>query len=179
MKLLRAVLCFTTLSPALTLVSCMTHTELVYGPFERSLSDQAELLISTYPAGFPKETSHTPYVSSTLKSANVLYFQVNVREPGRKTGPNTKVDSITIHSFAYQLGDRKWVTLIENHSKGFWMQGNPNYDAGSDPVPYLEDGKVTIRIDFSVDGKRQQIEGVMEAGKKTTTLPLFLRKAGV
>lgn len=178
MALFRALKLLSALALAAGLVSCMRNTELMYGPFERKLNDKATLVISTYPAGFPKETQHTPYVSASLKSRSEVYFQVHVRDPDRKHGPNTKVDSITIHSFAYQLGDREWVTLIKDHPKGFWMQGNSNYDTGSDPVPYIEDGTVGFRIELSIDGKRQKIEGVMEAGKQTTTAPLFLRNLG-
>lgn len=178
-NIFRALQSLSVLALAGILTSCMSHTELMYGPYERKLNDQAELVISTYPAGFPQEADHTPYVSSTLKSVGQVYFQVHVREPGRKYGPNDQTDSITIHSFAYHLGDEKWVTLIQDYPKAFWMQGNTNYDSSSsDPVPYIEDGKVRFRIDLSIDGKRQQIDDVMEAGKKTTTAPLFLRKMG-
>ena len=162
------------------LASCGSYKELGYGPFERNLGGGNELRISTYPAGFPTETAHTPYVSSTTESADYVYLQIHVRDAKAKLGPNANIKNITIHSFACQLNDGKWVTLIEDYDQGFWMQGNPNYDKSDfKPLPWFKNGKVNFRIDFTLNGKREQLNGVMPAGEKSSTYPLFLRKKGV
>ncbi len=162
------------------LASCSSYTELGYQAFERDLGGGNELSITTYPAGFPTETGHTPYVSSTMKSADKVYFQVHIRDAKKKPGPNLQVKSATIHSFDCIIANKSWTPLIRDFNGSFWMQGNPNYDTiMAPPIPRLEDGVVRIRIDFSVNGKRQQFEGPMPASSKTTPYPLFLRNKGI
>ena len=99
------------------LASCASYTELSYKDFERDLGNDHQLTISTYPAGFPTETSHTPYVSSSMKSADKVYFQVHVGDVPATPSPNP--NKVTIHSFQYIIANRSWNTLIKGYK--WWV----------------------------------------------------------
>ena len=160
------------------LASCASYTELGYKDFKRDLGNDHELTISTYPAGMPKVVPHRSHVQSATRSHDQVYFQIQVGDVEAVQTPNR--NHVTIHSFAYIIANRSWIPLIKHYEGSFWMQGNPNYDKGdSQPIPYLEKGVVRFRIDFTLNGKRYQIEDEMPVSRKTTTYPLFLHNKGI
>ena len=153
----------------------MDATILEYQPLTRSLDGKSELHISTYPAGFPRETSRVPFLYKALRTPESVYFQVFVRAVGKKSGPNPHIESIRIRSFSYQFPDQDPVELISDYDGYFWMQGNPKYEPGeSSPVPCNENQYLQVRIDLEINGQDYLFEEQLQAAARRNTLPLLL-----
>ena len=154
---------------------CMNATILEYQPLTRSLDGQSELHISTYPAGFPRETSSVPFLYKKLRTPESVYFQVFVRAADKKAGPNPHVESIRIRSFSYQFPGQGPVELLSDYDGHFWMQGNPAYDPGEHvPVPCLENGFLQLKIDLVVNGQNYRFDEQVKAAARRNSLPLLL-----
>lgn len=141
-----------------------------YVPLTVRLDDRNELYISTYPSWFPRETSDIPFLKKTLRTPDSVYFQVFVRDAEKKVGPNPHVDSILIKSFSYQVAGRAPVVLIENYDTYFWMQDQPNDNAGERaPVPWVEGQQLTIAISLVLNGKAHDLKTDMHAVERKRT----------
>ena len=155
-------------------LGCMQATVLEYGPLVRSLDGKSELSISTYPAGFPRETSSVPFLYKALRTPESVYFQVFVRGVDKKSGPNPHIDSIRIHSFSYQFPGQEPVELLSDFDGNFWMQGNPQYDPGeSAPVPHNEHWYLQLKVDLTVNGQNYQFDERVDAAARRNSLPLL------
>lgn len=159
----------------LLLQGCMDATVLEYQPLTRSLDGKSELHISTYPAGFPRETSSIPFLYKALRTPESVYFQVFVRAVDKKAGPNPNIESIRIRSFTYQFPGQNPVELISDYNGYFWMQGSPKYNpGGSSPVPYDENWYLQLRIDLTVNGHNYFFDEKVQAGARRNIRPLLL-----
>ena len=70
----------------LATAGCMDATILEYQPLTPELDGKSELHISTYPSGFPGETSSIPFLYKALRTPESVYFQVFVRDAEKKSG---------------------------------------------------------------------------------------------
>lgn len=153
----------------------MDATTLEYQPLIRSLDGKNELHISTYPAGFPRETSSIPFLYKALQTPELVYFQVFVRDADKKFGPNPHIESIRIHSFTYQFPGEEPVRLLSDFDGNFWMQGNPRYDPGEqEPIPYAENRLLQLSIDLTVNGRDYSFDEQVEASARRSSMPLLL-----
>lgn len=153
----------------------MDATILEYQPLTRSLDSKNELHISTYPAGFPRETASIPFLYKALRSPEAVYFQVFVRDADKKAGPNPNIKSIHIRSFTYQFPGQDPVKLISDYRDYFWMQGSPKYNPGrSAPVPFDESWYLRLRIDLTVNGQDYLLDEQVHAAARRNFRPLLL-----
>ena len=164
----------------LLLWGCTQFNQREYEPFVRDLDDLNQLEISTYAADFPDRLTEKGAVFEKYETAGELYFQVNIRDRKKSMGPNTNVESIVIHSFSYRFDDEPPSVLLSDYDYNFWMQGNPRYDKQDlPPIPYRPDGKVSIEIRFTLNGKTFEFEGDMPATESSSTWPTFVVNQGV
>ena len=170
-KQCRLPLCLTLLILLFT-QACTTVTHREYAPLVRILDEQNELEVSTYPAWFPKKTG-----PGRLETHGAVYFQLNVKDRFRRAGPNLQVQSVEIHSFTYQMDDGPKTALLTNYTRSFWMQDNPNYEPRDlPPIPYQRDSRISVEVDLTLNGKRHQVQGVMKARERRTSVPnVFIR----
>ena len=153
----------------------MDSTILEYEPLTRDLDGRSELHISTYPAGFPRETSAIPFLYKGLRTPEAVYFQVFVRDAAKKSGPNVHIDSVRIHSFSYRIHGQPPVELISDFDAGFWMQDQPDLaPAAQAPVPFDPGGSVHIVVDLTLNGRDYRIEGEMRAAERRNVRPLWI-----
>lgn len=96
---------------------------LSYSEFVGAIDSKSELSISTFPDFFPRKVYNIPYLYKDLVSHSKLNFQLFVRDPQKKVGPNPHIKTIMIKSFSYQIGDGPIVLLLKDHNKNFWQQG--------------------------------------------------------
>lgn len=154
---------------------CMDATILEYQPLTRRLDGKSELHISTYPAGFPRETSSIPFLYKALHTPELVYFQVFVRAVDKKLGPNPNIESIRIRSFTYQFPGQDPVELISDYNGYFWMQGSPKYNpGGNSPVPYNENWYLQLKIDLAVNGQNYLFDEQVQAASRRNIRPLLL-----
>lgn len=156
------------------LQGCMDTTVLEYETLTQKLDDKNELQVSTYPNGFPRETSSIPFVYKALRTPDTVNFQVFVRQIG-KNGPNPYIEEIVIHSVSYAFPGQSPVVLLEDYPDNFWMQGNPRYDASGVPaVRHSEGWYLLLHVDMTVNGVRYDISEQVHARERRSTLPLIL-----
>ena len=164
----------------ITFTSCTSFTNREYGPFVRNLDGKSELHISTYPAFFPQKKSTSNSINKKLESHCEVYFQLFIRDLDKKFGPNPHIESVTIHSFSYQLPNEPKIEILTNHDGNFWMQGNPNYESRKlSAILYRKNSAINIEIDFSLNGKKYSYEGQMKSKESTTTLPKIIANASI
>jgi len=160
---------------ALLVQGCLDATILEYEPLTRDLDGRSELHISTYPAGFPRETSAIPFLYRGLRTPEAVNFQVFVRDAEKKSGPNANIDSIRIHSFSYQLRGERPVELISDFDAGFWLQDQPELaPVAHAPVPFDPGGSVRVVVDLTLNGQDYWIEGEMRAAERRNVRPLWI-----
>lgn len=166
--------------PALLAAGCTSIEQREYTPFIRDLDGFSELAISTYPADYPDRLSDKGAVFEKYESAGDVYLQIHVRDRKKQFGPNPHVESISIHSFAYQVGDGPVTVLLSDYENNFWMQSNPRYEKRDlPPVPYVPGGKLTISISLTLNGDRYAFKGDMLATEKSRVLPTAIVDQGV
>lgn len=151
---------------------CAKTTFLKYSEFVTPLDDKSELSVKTYPAFFPKETFHIPFLYREFVTHDKLYFQVFVRDKNKKAGPNPNIDSIEIHSFSYKLNDHDSRELISGFKANFWMQGQ-HADNKSTPIQFHPEGKIEIDTSLTINGKELKKTGVMKATTQSRLYPLI------
>ena len=172
-KSLRSV--FTVSAVLVLAAGCMDATIPEYRSLTLELDGRSELHISTYPAGFPRETFSIPFLYKKLRTPDAVYFQVFVRDAERKAGPNRQIDSIRIHSFSYRRGDEAPVQLIADYDGYFWMQDQPQYKKVQGvSVPYRPAAPVQVSIDLTVNGRDYSFRESMPAGEHRILRPLWV-----
>ena len=163
------------IAAVLLVQGCMAATILEYEPLTRDLDGRSELHISTYPAGFPRETSAIPFLYKGLRTPEAVYFQLFVRDAEEKSGPNPHIDSVRIRSFTYQLPGKPPVELISDFDAGFWMQDQPDLaPVRHAPVPFEPGGSVRVVVDLTLNGRDYRIEGEMRAAERRNVRPLWI-----
>ena len=152
----------------------MDTTVQYYGPITVPVDDGNELHISTYPADFPDQEAHVPFLYRKLRTPDRVYFQVFVREKGKEAGPNPNIESIVIRSFSYYFPGREPTELLADYEGNFWMQGQPNYDpVGAAPIPFNEHWYLQVRLDLQVNGVDYQFDERIDADTHRSFRPLI------
>jgi hypothetical protein len=131
----------------LTLQGCFKATVFGYETRIWPLDGRNELHISTYSSDFYKHVSKVPFLWKEVRSPNSVYFEVFVRQAGQM-GPNPHVDSIVIHSFSYAF-------------------------PGQEPVSVHDGWYVNLEIDLTLNGKRYQLDGDVNATRREYMRPLL------
>ncbi|HET6565645.1 MAG TPA: hypothetical protein VFG52_09560 [Xanthomonadales bacterium] len=161
------VLTATVMLLAFMLQACVDVTVHSYESLTYDLDGRNELHISTYPAGFPRETSSIPFLYKAVSTPDSVYFQLYVRDQQKKSGPNPNIDSIHIRSFSYYFPGQEPVTLVSDYDEYFWMQDNPQQNpAKSPPAPYDEHWYLYVRVDMTINGKDYLVDEKLMAKKE-------------
>ncbi len=164
----------------MTFTSCTSFTNREYGPFVRNLDGENELHISTYPAFFPKKQFTSNSINKKLKSHAEVYFQLFIRDLNKKFGPNPNIESVTIHSFSYQLPNGPKIEILTEYNGNFWMQGNSNYESRkTSAIPYRPNSAINIEINFSLNGKKYSYESQMKSKESTIFLPTMIANGSI
>jgi hypothetical protein len=159
----------------LLLHGCTDTTVQYYGPITLPVDDGNELHISTYPADFPDQEAHIPFLYRRLRTPDQVYFQVFVREKGKEAGRNPNIESIKIRSFSYHFPGQKPIELIADYDDNFWMQGQPNYNpGGSEPIPFNEHWYLRVQLDMNVNGVDYKFDERIDANTRRSFRPLIL-----
>lgn len=168
------------LSAMLIIPGCTSVNNREYAPFVRDLDGKNLLEISTYPGGYPKRLYKKGSILEKYETHDQLYFQVFIRDKKKKMGVHPHIQSINIDFFSYQVGDETPTVLLSDYDHNFWMQDNPRYEQRQlAPIPYVSDGKVSIEIDFTLNGRRYTFRGDMPAVESRSVLPTFIVNQGV
>ena len=149
--------------------ACLTLTTLEYATLTEVLDTQNEIEISTYPAHFPNEVSYNKLVSH-----DSVYFQLFLKDRSVDAGQNPHVSSLKIHSFVYRLDDGPEVTLLEDFTYYFWMQGNEPENR-QPPIPYNPNSTLSVEVDFTLNGTHHVVKGVMPAQETFVIYPSIIK----
>ena len=144
-------------------------THLDYQPFNTDLDSHYELVITTYPEGYPRNIGF-----NRMMSADAIYLQMHLkdkREPWRLVS-NDGRSSIEVHSFVYQLDDEPKVELLRDFKKSFWLQGS---EEKSVPIPYRSNSNLKLTIELTLNGVRHEVNGVMPATEQVVYAPTILK----
>lgn len=159
----------------LLMQGCTDITVQYYGPITLPVDDRNELHISTYPADFPDQEAHIPFLYRRLRTPDQVYFQVFVREKGKEAGRNPLIESIKIRSFSYHFPSQEPFELLADYDGYFWMQGQPNYNSGgSQPIPFNEHWYLYVQIDMNVNGVDYKFDERIDGNTRRSLRPLIL-----
>ena len=162
----------------LALLSSTACTNIKYREYAAlvfDLDDYSELEISTYPARFPKNVGQRGALFQKLETADEHYFQLFIRDKETKAGPNPHVESVTVHSFSYQLGNGVPSKLLSDYPDNFWMQNNPRYEERNlPPIPFVAGSQISVKVSLTLNGRTFELEGVMPASERSLWRPTFL-----
>lgn len=159
---------------ALLLAGCAQHTVYEYTPIALDMDGASELHVSTYPAGFPREQSHIPFLYKSLHSPQAVYLQVFVRDRVKQFGPNRHIRSIRIDEFSVQIGNGPPLKAIQDYDANFWMQDNPQQSALREPLPFVPGSQLSISARITLNGQDYRLSGTMPAHTRTSSFPLIL-----
>jgi hypothetical protein len=155
--------------------SCAKFTKYEYESHVFTLDEDNELVISTFPSGYPKTSSRIPFLYKSLHAPQSVYFQFFVRATGTTAGRNPNIESIFVRNFSYEFPGQAPVTLIEDYSEGFWQQGQPNYDSEKlEPVPCVDGWNVLVKFDLILNGKAFKGEHLLYSKEVSHMYPLLL-----
>lgn len=150
------------LAAALLAAGCVRYEVVHYTPLTIALDGKSELHISSYPSWFPREHVDIPFVHTTVRTPESIYFQVHVRAAETKSGPNPHAESIRIHAFSYTLPNQPETQLIVNHEQTFWMQDqNQKTPGSSTPVPCKPGQSIKVSIALELNGVDYAFERAM------------------
>lgn len=153
---------------------CAKFTKYEYDSHVFPLSEDNELVISTFPSWFPKTQSHIPFLFKSLHAPQSVYFQFFVRATGTTAGRNPNIESIFVRNFSYEFPGQTPVVLIEGYSDGFWQQGRQDYDSGKlEPVPCVDGWYVLVKFDLILNGIAFKGEHMLYAQEVSKMYPLF------
>ena len=159
----------------LLLQGCTDTTVQYYGPITLPVDDGNELHISTYPADFPDQEAHIPFLYRKLRTPDRVYFQVFVREKGKEAGRNPNIESIKIRSFSYHFPSQEPIALITDYDDNFWMQGQQEYNPdGSEPIPFNDHWYLQVQLDMNVNGVDYKFSEHIDANTRRSLRPLIL-----
>ncbi len=102
------------------------------------------------------------------------YLQLFLKDRSVGSGPNPHVSSLKIHSFVYRLDDGPEVTLLEDFTYYFWMQGNEPVNR-QPPIPYNPISTLSVEVDFTLNGTHHVVKGVMPAQETFVIVPSIIK----
>lgn len=153
---------------------CMKGTVHRYETKTIPLDAQSELKLSTFPAGFPKNRMHIPYLYRSIETPKSVFFQVFIKDKEKDFGQNEHVEDIVIHSLSYQFPGQAPVQLLENYGENFWQQNHPDNTLQVPAVPYDEHWYLELHIDMTLNGEDYQFTEAIKADSTWYVAPLLL-----
>ena len=155
--------------------ACVQYTKCEYARQVVALDAQNELVISTFPSGYPQIRRRIPFLLKSLHAPESVKVQFFVRARGTDGGRNPNIDSITVRSFSYAFPGQAPVLLMENHSSGFWQQGQSEDGAEAvEPVPCFEGWYIQTHFDLMLNGQTFEGEHTLVAHERSRVYPMLL-----
>lgn len=156
-----------------SLAGCARFTKYEYATHVFPLDDENELVISTFPSGFPQTRDRIPFLSRNSHAPQAVYFQFFVRAVGTTAGRNPNIEAILVRSFSYEFPGQTPVVLIEDYPAGFWQQGQADYNSTHiAPVPCIEGWYVRVKFDLVLNGVSFTGDDILYAREVTSVYPL-------
>lgn len=153
---------------------CAKFTKYEYDSHIFPLDEGNELVISTLPSWFPKTQSRIPFLYKNSHAPQSVYFQFFVRATGTTAGRNPNIESIFVRNFSYEFPGQTPVVLIEDYTKGFWQQGQTDYDSKKlEPVPCVVGWYVRVKFDLILNGIAFKGEQILYAREVSKVHPLI------
>ena len=153
---------------------CAKFTKYEYDSQVFSLDEENELVISTFPSGFPKTQSRVPFLFKSSHAPQSVYFQFFVRATGTTAGRNPNIESILVRNFSYEFPGQTPVVLIKDYSDNFRQQGQSAYDSKeSEPVNCHEGWYVRVKFDLILNGDAFEGEHLLYAREVSKVYPLI------
>jgi len=155
--------------------ACVQHTRCEYERQVVALDERNELVISTFPSGYPQIRRRVPFLFKRLESPRSVKVQFFVRARGTAAGPNPNIDSILVRSFSYAFPGQAPVLLMENFPGGFWQQGAAeDRSEAVESVPCSEGWYIRARFDLMLNGRPFTGEQTLVAREKSRVDPMVL-----
>ena len=153
---------------------CAKLTNYEYDSQVFFLDKENELVISTFPSGFPITQSRVPFLFKRSHAPQSVYFQFFVRATGTTAGRNPNIESILVRNFSYEFPGQPPVVLIKDYSDNFWQQGRSAYDSNeSEPVKCHEGWYVRVKFDLILNGEAFEGEHILYAREVSKVYPLI------
>jgi hypothetical protein len=155
-----------------SLAGCARIIVYEYQATSWSIEEDLALEISTFPADYGSDGTHIPFLFLESHTADHVLFQVYIRNVQDEIYNSSKgIDSCIIQAFSYQFKGEDPVILIDENAPvraASWQQSE-------DPLPYVPDEEVEVRIRFKLNGKEHTREGTMKAKREPgKTAPLLI-----
>lgn len=165
------------LSSLLLITGCGTMHTRGYETFTEEIDQENLLQISMNPASNPKKKQGSTSWMEELETYRKLNFQVFIMDKDGY-GKNPHIESVTIHSFSYQINDWNKTEILSDYDYNFWMQGNSRYNKDRKTVPpitYVPKSQIKFWIEFSLNGKKYSKQGILKSFENSSTYSTHMR----
>ena len=165
------------LSILLLTSGCGTMHTHGYETFTEEIDQENQLQVSMNPASNPKKKQGSTRWMEELETYRKLNFQVFIMDNGGY-GKNPHVESVTIHSFSYQMNDGNKTEILSDYDYNFWMQGNSRYNKNRKivpPITYVPKSRIKFWIEFTLNGKKYSKQGTLKSFESSSTYSTHMR----
>lgn len=164
---------------ALTGVGCVDVVTFEYEAYVQPLDDDSELVVSTYPAWFPRESVSLAPVYVRLRPDDYVALQFHLRDRNRSADARRRSESVHVQRLAYRLDDGPETAVLTDFRDEFWMQQIGTYrDRTKNGIPYREHSVLRVTAELTMHGKHYSIAGEMPARRRFSRYPIVLYYLG-
>ena len=165
------------ISTLLLISGCGTMHTRGYETFTVEIDLDNQLQVSMNPASTPKKKQGSTSWMEERETYRKLNFQVFIMDKDGY-GKNPHVESVTIHSFSYQMNDGNKTEILSDYGYNFWMQGNSRYNKDRPtvpPIPYVPKSRIKFWIEFTLNGKKYSKQGILKSFENSRTYSTHMR----
>jgi len=156
---------------------CGTMHTRGYETFTEEIDANNQLQVSMNPASNPKKKQGSTSWMEERETYRKLNFQVFIMDKDGY-GKNPHVESVTIHSFSYQMNDGNKTEILSDYDYNFWMQGNSRYNKNRKivpPITYVPKSRIKFWIEFTLNGKKYSKEGILKSFESSSAYSTHMR----
>ncbi len=165
------------LSTLFLISGCGTMHTRGYETFTEEIDLDNQLQVSMNPASNPQKKQGSTSWMEERETYSKLNFQVFIMDKDGY-GKNPHVESVTIHSFSYQMNDGNKTEILSDYDYNFWMQGNSRYNKDGPivpPIPYVPKSQIKFWIEFTLNGKKYSKQGILKSFESSSTYSTHMR----
>ncbi len=158
-------------------LGCGTMHTRGYETFTEEIDANNQLQVSMNPASNPKKKQGSTSWMEERETYRKLNFQVFIMDKDGY-GKNPHVESVTIHSFSYQMNDGNKTEILSDYDYNFWMQGNSRYNKNRKivpPITYVPKSRIKFWIEFTLNGKKYSKQGTLKSFESSSTYSTHMR----
>ena len=156
---------------------CGTMHTRGYETFTEEIGANNQLQVSMNPASNPNKKQGSTSWMEERETYRKLNFQVFIMDKDGY-GKNPHVESVTIHSFSYQMNDGNKIEILSDYGYNFWMQGNSRYNKNRKivpPITYVPKSRIKFWIEFTLNGKKYSNQGTLKSFESKSTYSTHMR----